>query len=101
MSSNLSTESEYVAQTSDQPDMAARPLTTLAQPASGTKPTLRSLRVAAEVLAIRCALQETGWNRKRAAQLLSISYRGLLYKIRQYNIMPESTGRLAPLACKE
>jgi two-component system, NtrC family, response regulator AtoC len=52
------------------------------------KPTLRSLRAAAEVLAIRQALQETGWNRKRAAQLLSISYRGLLYKLRQHSIMP-------------
>jgi hypothetical protein len=52
------------------------------------KPTLRSLRAAAEVLAIRQALQESGWNRKRAAQLLSISYRGLLYKLRQHGIMP-------------
>jgi DNA-binding NtrC family response regulator len=52
------------------------------------KPTLRSLRAAAEVLAIRQALQETGWNRKRAAKLLSISYRGLLYKLRQHSIMP-------------
>jgi hypothetical protein len=36
--------------------------------------------------AISQALEQTGWNRKRAAQLLSISYRGLLYKIRQHNI---------------
>ena len=52
------------------------------------KPTLRSMRAAAEITAIRQALQETGWNRKRAAQLLSISYRGLLYKLRQHSIMP-------------
>ncbi|HKN17318.1 MAG TPA: helix-turn-helix domain-containing protein [Candidatus Sulfotelmatobacter sp.] len=58
------------------------------KPASDPKPTLRSLRAAAEILAIRQALQETGWNRKRAAQLLSISYRGLLYKLRQHSIMP-------------
>ena len=58
------------------------------KPASDSKPTLRSLRAAAEVLAIRQALQETGWNRKRAAQLLSIRYRGLLYKLRQHSIMP-------------
>jgi DNA-binding NtrC family response regulator len=51
---------------------------------------LRSLRAAAEVLAIRHALQETGWNRKRAARLLSISYRGLLYKLRQHRIVPQS-----------
>jgi DNA-binding NtrC family response regulator len=54
---------------------------------SGKKPTLRSMRAAAEVLAITDALRETGWNRKRAAQLLSISYRGLLYKIRQHGIV--------------
>jgi DNA-binding NtrC family response regulator len=53
-----------------------------------SKPTLRSMRAAAEILAIRQALQETGWNRKRAAQLLSISYRGLLYKLRQHSILP-------------
>jgi len=55
--------------------------------ASVPKPTLRSLRAAAEAVAITHALQETGWNRKRAAQLLSISYRGLLYKIRQHGIV--------------
>ena len=54
---------------------------------SGSRPTLRSMRAAAEVLAIRHALQETKWNRKRAAKLLSISYRGLLYKLRQHRIV--------------
>jgi transcriptional regulator with PAS, ATPase and Fis domain len=49
---------------------------------------LRSFRNEAEVHAINCALQQTGWNRKRAAKLLSISYRSLLYKIRQHNIEP-------------
>jgi len=32
------------------------------------------------------ALEHTGWNRKRAAQLLKISYRGLLYKIRSHSL---------------
>lgn len=58
--------------------------------AAEPKPTLRSMRAAAEIIAIRQALQETGWNRKRAAQLLSISYRGLLYKLRQHDIVPHS-----------
>lgn len=53
---------------------------------SGARVTLRALRAEAETQAISQALQQTGWNRKRAAQLLSISYRGLLYKIRQHNI---------------
>jgi len=49
---------------------------------------LRSFRDEAEIHAISIALNRTGWNRKRAAQLLNISYRGLLYKIRRHNIAP-------------
>jgi transcriptional regulator with GAF, ATPase, and Fis domain len=49
---------------------------------------LRFFRDVAEMQAISSALSKTGWNRKRAAQLLSISYRGLLYKIRRHNIAP-------------
>lgn len=49
---------------------------------------LRSHRYEAEVHAISSALRKTGGNRKRAAKLLSISYRSLLYKIRQHNITP-------------
>jgi len=57
---------------------------------------LRSFRDEAEIHAISSALKQTGWNRKRAAQLLSISYRGLLYKIRRHNITPSNTGVLKP-----
>jgi len=53
---------------------------------------LRLLRAEAEIHAISRALEQTGWNRRRAADLLSISYRGLLYKIRQYNITASTTG---------
>lgn len=56
---------------------------------------LRSLRAETEIHAISRALEESGWNRKRAAKLLSISYRGLLYKIRQYNITPLERNTLA------
>jgi two-component system response regulator AtoC len=56
---------------------------------------LRSLRAETEIHAISRALEESGWNRKHAAKLLSISYRGLLYKIRQYNITPASRNNLA------
>jgi len=52
---------------------------------------LRSHRNEAEVHAINYALRQTGGNRKRAAKLLSISYRSLLYKIRQHNITPVAT----------
>lgn len=57
---------------------------------------LRSFRDEAEIHAISSALKQTGWNRKRAAQLLSISYRGLLYKIRRHNITPTGHGQLKP-----
>lgn len=57
---------------------------------------LRSFRDEAEIHAISSALKQTGWNRKRAAQLLSISYRGLLYKIRRHNITPNGRGALKP-----
>jgi DNA-binding NtrC family response regulator len=53
--------------------------------------TLRTLRAETEMQAISHALEQTGWNRKRAAQLLSISYRGLLYKIRQHNITKDQS----------
>jgi two-component system response regulator AtoC len=78
------------ATTSEHVDVAMAESSTAGKLASGPKPTLRSMRAAAEIHAIREALQETGWNRKRAAQLLSISYRGLLYKLRQHRIVPQS-----------
>jgi transcriptional regulator with GAF, ATPase, and Fis domain len=59
---------------------------------------LRSFRDEAEIHAISAALKQTGWNRKRAARLLSISYRGLLYKIRRHNITPNGGIRNAVAA---
>ena len=57
------------------------------------KSTLRGILDEAESQVIMCALQYTGWNRKRAAALLKISYRGLLYKIRRHSITPPLVGR--------
>jgi len=65
------------------------------------EPTLRSLRVATEVNAISTALEQTGWNRKRAAKLLGISYRGLFYKIHQHNIVRQADVPLTPVAEKQ
>ena len=68
---------------------------------SATKPltlkpgmALRQLRAEAEVKAISQALEITHWNRRRAAELLRISYRGLLYKIRQHNITAASIAQV-------
>src|SRR5262245_32903032 len=65
------------------------PATTPVDPqASGQYRSLRSLRAETEIHAVTQALEQTGWNRKRAAKLLNISYRGLLYKIQQHKITP-------------
>ena len=40
----------------------------------------------AEKEIIQSTLQETHWNRKRAAQLLRVSYKALLYKIQKYHL---------------
>jgi hypothetical protein len=37
---------------------------------------------------IQSALEANGWNRRRAAQHLNISYRALLYKIQQHRLSP-------------
>jgi two-component system response regulator AtoC len=52
----------------------------------GLKSLARSAKDEAEAEAITKALEETNWNRKQAAALLKISYKALLYKIRQYGI---------------
>jgi len=54
--------------------------------AGGLKSLARSAKDEAEAEAIRQALEQTNWNRKQAAALLQISYKALLYKIRQYAI---------------
>jgi len=65
-----------------------REISVVASPEPTVDLSLRSHRNEAVVHAINYALRETGGNRKRAAKLLSISYRSLLYKIRQHNITP-------------
>jgi len=57
---------------------------------------LRSMRAQAEIYAITRALEEAGWNRKRAAQMLRISYRGLLYKIKEAGL-PSVRSTRSPL----
>jgi len=56
------------------------------QPKPGLKSIVRSVKDEAEIQAISKALEQTEWNRKEAALLLNISYKALLYKIRQYKI---------------
>ena len=63
-------------------DQAARP----ADGNGGLKSLSRNAKDEAEAEAIAKALDETNWNRKQAALLLKISYKALLYKIRQYGL---------------
>jgi two-component system, NtrC family, response regulator AtoC len=56
------------------------------EPSGGLKSLARSAKDEAEAEAIAKALDETNWNRKQAAALLQISYKALLYKIRQYGL---------------
>jgi two-component system, NtrC family, response regulator AtoC len=60
------------------------------EPAGGLKSLARSAKDEAEAEAIAKALDETNWNRKQAAALLQISYKALLYKIRQYGIAQQN-----------
>lgn len=54
----------------------------------GLKSIARSVKNVAEAEAISRTLRETNWHRQKAAALLKISYKALLYKIRQYELQP-------------
>ena len=49
---------------------------------------VRNQKHEAESAAIARALELTSWNRKEAAMSLNVSYKALLYKIRQYELHP-------------
>lgn len=59
-----------------------------AEEKSSLKLLVKNAKGEAERSAIAHALEETRWNRKAAARLLSISYRALLYKIQEYRLVP-------------
>ncbi len=54
----------------------------------GLKRLVRGIKGETEAAAIAIALEEEGWNRKAAAHALQISYKALLYKIKQYELAP-------------
>jgi transcriptional regulator with PAS, ATPase and Fis domain len=55
---------------------------------AGLKAMVRGLKGDAEATVIARVLEGTGWNRKAAASDLQISYKALLYKIKQYDLSP-------------
>jgi two-component system, NtrC family, response regulator AtoC len=57
---------------------------------------VRGLKADAELEAIARILEKTNWNRKKASTELNISYKALLYKIKQYGIQPpKDTGTIS------
>jgi two-component system response regulator AtoC len=70
----------------------ANPSATSAPAELSLKDIGRSAALAAERDAIARALDQTGWNRVRAAKLLQISYRALLYKIKDAGLNGDHVG---------
>lgn len=61
----------------------------------GLKALVRGLKDEAEMEAIADALEKTRWCRKDAAKMLGISYKALLYKMRQFNLDTPRTRRVS------
>ena len=57
----------------------------------GLKALVRSLKDDAEAREIQRALDDANWNRKVAAAELNISYKALLYKIKQHGLSPSAS----------
>jgi two-component system response regulator AtoC len=72
----------------DLPDAIRAPATGPAQgePPPGADLSVKRATAALEARLIREALSRTGGNRTRAAELLDLSYRALLYKIKDYGL---------------
>jgi two-component system response regulator AtoC len=67
----------------------------------GLKALVRGLKDEAEMEAIADALEKTRWCRKDAAKMLGISYKALLYKMRQFNLDTPRTRRAATPKAEE
>jgi len=61
-------------------------------PCVGIRSVIRDVKARAEAKMIQSALETFGWNRRRAAQYLNMSYRAILYKIQQYHLRPWPAG---------
>jgi two-component system, NtrC family, response regulator AtoC len=69
-------------------------------PCVGIRSIVRDVKARTEAKMIQSALETFGWNRRRAAQYLNMSYRSLLYKIQQHHLRPWSAGDSVPLLQK-
>jgi DNA-binding NtrC family response regulator len=66
------------------------------QKEQGLKALVRGLKDEAEMEAIADALEKTNWSRKEAARMLGISYKALLYKMRQFKLDAGKAPRSSP-----
>jgi DNA-binding NtrC family response regulator len=57
---------------------------------SGLKRLVRGVKGSAESVVIAQTLEDKHWNRRAAATELQISYKALLYKIKQYNLVQQT-----------
>jgi two-component system response regulator AtoC len=79
-------------------ELSELPAITSERPAEASEPRAYSLKQAARAASreaerelILKALEHTRWNRKRAAQELQISYKSLLYKLKQIGVQDSET----------
>ncbi len=80
----LRDENAVIADFRKQPITAAM----LPEKKDDLKMMVRGLKDQAELQALDAVLKENNWNRRRAAAQLNISYKALLYKIKQYELRP-------------
>jgi transcriptional regulator with PAS, ATPase and Fis domain len=90
---NLNPQNEVPASTSKKEDQNRIPENVLRHNLENKVfPSLKEVRDQAvqrvEKVVIEKVPEETGWNRKRASQVLQISYRALLYKMKDLDISP-------------
>jgi len=85
---------ELVEMSAARPRTSPRPEAPV-QREQGLKALVRGLKDEAEMEAIADALEKTRWCRKDAAKMLGISYKALLYKMRQFNLDTKRTRRVA------
>lgn len=64
---------------------------------TGIRSIVRDFKERTEMEMIQNALEAFGWNRRRVAQYLNISYRSLLYKIQQHRLRPWHQGNARQL----
>jgi two-component system response regulator AtoC len=87
---------ELVEMSASRQRTSPREETTSVPREQGLKALVRGLKDEAEMEAIADALEKTRWCRKDAAKMLGISYKALLYKMRQFNLDTPRTRRKPP-----